>query len=181
MCVINGQGAGQVRDESVSWTCPSFAWYQKLFRRCDFSHREPSARWHNKARTSYPELIKGGGMGMAGRCLKAEPDAINKHPSPPSRAGACPGGPGEPHPCTQSSPCSEGAQTWWTSCVRLALQQRQEVFIQQERGWEQGQCEPEGWGNRALMQCRNTAPTLAPWTPFLATSIYSCPSNDSLP
>lgn len=31
-------------------------------------------------------------MGMAGRCLKAEPDAINKHPSPPSRAGACPGG-----------------------------------------------------------------------------------------
>lgn len=30
---------------------------------------------------------------MAGTCLKAEPDAINKHPSPPSQARAYSRGP----------------------------------------------------------------------------------------
>lgn len=119
---------------------------------------------------------------MAGRCLKAEPDAINKHPSPLPKLGhARGGGPGEPHPCTQSSPHSEGAQTSWTSCRGLALQQRPAMFIQQERGWEQGQRVPEGLGHQARVQYRTVAPTPAPWTTFLATSIYSCPPNDSLP
>lgn len=48
--------------------------------------------------TIKPELLTQNqlkwGMGMAGRCLKAEPDAINEHLSPPSQAGACPRGPG---------------------------------------------------------------------------------------
>lgn len=36
---------------------------------------------------------------MAGRCLKAEPDAINKHPGPPSQARAFQGDSGVLQPC----------------------------------------------------------------------------------
>lgn len=59
---------------------------------------------------------------MAGKCLKAEPDAINKQPSRPSQARACLREPGEApalpqHPTAhpaQYTPISK--QTWWKSC-----------------------------------------------------------------